>query len=365
MHEPPSIDADITRARTLPAWFYRSPEVHAWAIEHVLARSWQFTPDIEHVRSPQQVRPFEFLPGSVPEPLLLTRDRDDRLHCVSNVCTHRGALVVTDGGRVPRLRCPYHGRCFSLDGRFERMPEFERTCDFPTAADDLRALPLESFGRFLLTAIDPVAPFEALFGPMAARCGHLAPAHAILDPTRSRDYVVSANWMLYCENYLEGFHIPFVHASLEAVLDYGAYRTECFEWSSVQLGIAGGEEDLVPLPKGHPDEGARVAGYYWWVFPNLMFNLYPWGISVNIVQPLAVDRTRIRFLAYVADPAALERGAGAGLDRVEREDEVIVESVQRGIASRIYTHGRYSPTREQGVHHFHRLLAARFTATAR
>jgi phenylpropionate dioxygenase-like ring-hydroxylating dioxygenase large terminal subunit len=45
-----------------------------------------------------------------------------------------------------------------------------------------------------------------------------------------------------------------------------------------------------------------------------------------------------------------------GLDRVEREDEAVVESVQRGVRSRLYHRGRYSPTREQGPHHFHRLL---------
>ena len=57
------------------------------------------------------------------------------------------------------------------------------------------------------------------------------------------------------------------------------------------------------------------------------------------------------------DESARDQGAGAGLDRVEREDEAIVESVQRGTRSRLYECGRYSPTRETGVHHFHRLLA--------
>ena len=89
-----------------------------------------------------------------------------------------------------------------------------------------------------------------------------------------------------------------------------------------------------------------------------MLNVYSWGISVNIVQPLAVDRTRVRFLAYVWDPARLDRGAGASLDRVEREDESVVESVQRGVRSRFYESGRYSVKHEPAVHHFHRRLVA-------
>jgi choline monooxygenase len=42
---------------------------------------------------------------------------------------------------------------------------------------------------------------------------------------------------------------------------------------------------------------------------------------------------------------------------VEMEDEEVVEAVQKGIRSRYYGHGRYSVTREQGTHHFHRLIA--------
>ncbi|HVS01981.1 MAG TPA: SRPBCC family protein, partial [Thermoanaerobaculia bacterium] len=109
---------------------------------------------------------------------------------------------------------------------------------------------------------------------------------------------------------------------------------------------------------GSPDAGTRVAAYYFWVFPNLMLNVYPWGLSINVVRPLAVGRTRVSFLSWVWRPEKLASGAGAALDRVEREDEEVVECVQRGVRSRLYRRGRYSPTREQGVHHFHRLVAA-------
>lgn len=73
-------------------------------------------------------------------------------------------------------------------------------------------------------------------------------------------------------------------------------------------------------------------------------------------RPFAKDLTKISYLTYVSDASRLEKGAGAGLDRVEREDEAVVENVQRGINSRLYSRGRYSPKREAGVHHFHRLL---------
>ena len=87
-----------------------------------------------------------------------------------------------------------------------------------------------------------------------------------------------------------------------------------------------------------------------------MLNFYPWGLSLNLVMPEAIDRTRVAFRSFVWDADDARRGAGRALDRVEMEDEAIVQAVQRGVRSRLYRGGRYSPTRERGVHHFHRLL---------
>jgi choline monooxygenase len=93
-----------------------------------------------------------------------------------------------------------------------------------------------------------------------------------------------------------------------------------------------------------------------WLFPNTMLTFYPWGLSANVVVPLAPDRTRVSYQTWVWDRSRLNSGAGAGLDRVEREDEAIVEEVQKGIRSRLYQRGRYSPRWETGVHQFHTLL---------
>ena len=352
-----TIDPDVRRAETLPAEVYSDPRWYALVRERVFARSWQLVADHERMRNPGQTLQLAFLDGCVDEPLVLTRDRDDRLHCLSNVCTHRGALVCDGPGVEQQLRCRYHGRRFRLDGVFVSMPEFDEAEGFPRdGEEDLARLPLESWGPFLFTALEPLAPFADWIGAVERRAGWLPLAEASFDAARSRDYLVHANWALYCDNYLEGFHIPFVHAALAAAVDYPSYRTELDRWSNVQVAVATGGEEAMEPPPGHPEHGKRVAAWYFWLFPNLMLNVYPWGISVNVVKPLAADRTRVSFLTYVWDESRLGGGASADLDRVEREDEVVVESVQRGVGSRLYRRGRYSPTRETGVHHFHRLL---------
>ena len=353
-------DPDITQARTLPGSFYTDPAVFEAQRERIFARSWQFVGDEPStIRIPGQVFPFTLLEGCLNEPLLLTRGTDDVARCMSNVCTHRGTLVCEAPGNERHLRCRYHGRRFGLDGTFQHMPEFEQCKNFPTSADDLPRLPLERLGPLLFTNLSPAEPFADWIAPVAARVGWL-PLHEFkFDPSRSRDYLVACNWALYCENYLEGFHIPFVHNALNEALDYGAYTTELYRTGNLQLGIAkaGAAEVVFDLPASSPEAGRRIGAYYFWLWPNLMLNFYPWGLSINIVRPLAPDRTRVSFLSYVWNPERLDAGAGAGLDRVEREDEAVVEAVQKGLRSRLYTRGRYSPAREQGVHQFHRLLA--------
>src|SRR5262245_28233609 len=249
------IDPDIGQASTLPSWAYTDPALYARTADRVFARSWQLVADTDRVRVPGWACPVTFAEGILEEPLLLTRDGADRLHCVSNVCTHRGNLVCEHEGAQSVLRCRYHGRRFGLDGRFVSMPEFEGVKDFPGEADHLRALRLESWGKLLFTAIDahPLATFAEWIAPVIARCGWMPIERAVLDPTRSRDYLVRANWALYCDNYLEGFHIPYVHHGLAGALDYANYRSEVFDWCNLQVGIAAPGEDAFDLPADSPD----------------------------------------------------------------------------------------------------------------
>lgn len=354
------IDPDIRRAQTPPGWLYTDPDVFAEQSAGVFARSWHVVdPDLPAPRIGHRgfAAPFDLLPGLLDEPLVAVSDATGTTRILSNACTHRGNLVVETAGAVEQLRCRYHGRRFELTGRFRSMPEFEEVEDFPCPSDDLRELPTGSFGPVRFVSLDPRTSLEKALQPLSSRVRALPLERMTLDPATTADYEVAANWALYCDNYLEGFHIPYVHAGLNAVLDYGDYRTETYPWGVLQTGVSRSDDDAFDLPADHPDAGGRVAAYYFWLFPATMLNIYPWGLSLNVVEPLAVDRTRIRFRSYVMDPTRRGAGAGSGLHEVEMEDEAVVEATHRGLRSRLYDRGRYSPTQEAGVHHFHRLLA--------
>ncbi|MFI5138022.1 MAG: aromatic ring-hydroxylating dioxygenase subunit alpha [Sphingobacteriales bacterium] len=354
------VEPDIAKAKTIDAGFYTSPEVFEACKEKIFAATWQFIGDEDFVKENGDAYPFILLEDYLDEPLLLIRDKTGQINLLSNVCTHRGNLMVEKPCKLHNLRCRYHGRLFNLDGQFVSMPEFREVENFPAKADNLPKAELFSWGKWLFTSVSPQAALpavEEVFKDMIERVSWLPLNDFKVAPELSRMFEVKANWALYCENYLEGFHIPFVHAGLNAVIDYGEYATELyFPYSSLQLGLAKNGENCFDMPASSPDYGKNVAAYYFWVFPNMMFNFYPWGLSVNVVDPVAVDKCRVKFFSYVWDASKLNKGAGAGLDKVELEDEEIVENVQRGIRSRFYKHGRYSVTREQGTHHFHRIV---------
>ncbi|WP_259069446.1 aromatic ring-hydroxylating oxygenase subunit alpha [Mucilaginibacter sp. X4EP1] len=352
------VDPDISKAQTITTDFYTSSAVFEECKEKIFANTWQFIGSEELVEESGSVYPFILLENYLDEPLLLANDKDNRLNVLSNVCTHRGNLVADRACTANKLKCRYHGRVFGLDGQFISMPEFKEVKDFPTERDNLTQLSLFKWSKWLFTTVNPQYSSEVFFKDMMERVSWMPLDKFRFDPSLSKVFNVKTNWALYCENYLEGFHIPFVHAELNTVIDFGEYTTELFfPYSSLQIGMAKTSDDCFDLPATSPEYGKNIGAYYFWVFPNMMFNFYPWGLSVNVVEPTAVDACRVSFYSYVWDELKLNRGAGAGLDKVEMEDEEIVENVQRGIRSRFYNYGRYSVTREQGTHHFHRILA--------
>lgn len=352
-----TIDDNIAKAKTLSTDYYTSQQYFERSKEKIFAPSWQFIEDTDKVKDSGCTYPFTLLDGFIDEPLLLTKDESGNVHCLSNVCTHRGNIVVNEPCKLNRLRCRYHGKQFALNGKFIFMPEFKSVQDFPTAADDLHQLPLFQWGKLLFTSLNSVTDAQLYLGDMIKRINWFPVDQLQFRADLSRDYPVKANWALYCENYLEGFHIPFLHAGLNQVLDFGEYKTELFRYSNLQLGIGKKGDVCFDLPTYSPDYGKEVAAYYFWIFPNMMFNFYPWGLSVNVVKPLSKDECKISFLTYVSDESKLNTGAGGDLHTVEMEDEAVVEQVQKGVRSRFYQYGRYSPEHEQGTHHFHSLIA--------
>ena len=154
------IDSDIKKAETLPAQFYKSQAVFDKLKEAVFVKSWQWIGDEDSiVPLTENVYPFVLLENYLTEPLLVVRDKENQIKCLTNVCTHRGNLVIHNPGKAKNLICMYHGRRFGLDGKFKNMPEFNTAENFPRACDSLHEFPLKKLGTHLFVGLDPAFDF--------------------------------------------------------------------------------------------------------------------------------------------------------------------------------------------------------------
>jgi len=358
---PAATAVDLRRAATLPASAYLDPVVFEQEKQRIFGRTWQLV-----ARATDLVRPGDFVPAViVDEPVVLVRDLDRGLRAFYNVCRHRAGQVAVSRGNRKSLQCRYHGWTYGLDGTLRAAPEMDDAEGFDKADFGLVPLPVDTWGPFVFASLDPAGPtLVELLGAIPAEVAAAGYDVKRMDLVERREYVIECNWKVYVDNYLEGYHIPIAHPALFRELDYDAYSVETFRYHSKQHApvreLKPDEEPGRDRRYVRSEEGEGEALYYW-VFPNLMFNIYPDNMSMNLVLPLGIDRTLTVFEWYFAQPGTASGWESmqqtiAFSDQIQQEDIVLCEQVQRGLRSRSYDRGRFSPKRENGVYHFQSLV---------
>jgi choline monooxygenase len=352
----------LERAATPPASWYTDARVLAEERVKVFGRTWQLAGRAELAAEPGQFFTCEV--GG--EPVVVVRDAGGLLRAFSNVCRHRAGPVAEGRGRRKSFQCGYHGWTYGLDGRLLGTPEFEGVECWDRAANGLPEFRAEAWGPLVFVNLDAgAAPLAETLGDLASLVADGRDLSAMRHAAR-KDWELGCNWKVYVDNYLEGYHIPVVHPSLHRELDYARYRTETKRFHSIQHAPLRPAASRLRPPERPEDDGAQ----FYWLFPNLMLNVYADNYSTNLIVPLGPERTLTVFEWYFLDPESREARAKLAetvefSDEIQVEDIRICEAVQRGLRSRTYDRGRYSARRENGVHHFHGLLAEFMTSDKR
>lgn len=338
------IDPRIEYASTLPSRRYTDAAVFEQETRRIFGRTWQLAGPAEQVREVGQY----FTTSVGGEPLVIVRGGDGVVRALSNVCRHRAGPVARGEGKRPVLQCGYHGWTYSLDGRLAQTPEFSGVEELDRDGCALPRFRAEVWNELVFVCLDSGAePLESYLGELLSDM----PPHDYsgFRLARRKVWELDCNWKVYVDNYLEGYHIPIVHPGLFRELDYANYRTETKRHYSVQIAPTRRPERI---RTAGGDDGVR----YFWLFPNLMLNVYADNFSTNLIVPLGAERTATIFEWYFRDPAEAVKEIDetvAFSDEIQVEDIDICEAVQRGLRSTTYDTGRYSPQRENGVHHFH------------
>lgn len=350
-----SIDPNIAAATTLSADWYVEPSALALEQKHVFGDTWQYATGVEQLQKPGTFVALEI----ADRPIVLVRDLEGVLRGFYNVCRHRAGPVASGAGTCQALKCAYHGWTYGLDGQLKFTPELKGIECFEKGDFSLIPIAVDTFGPFVFVNLGRGTPSLAdVLGKIPAETDVLPLKHMRF--YKRHVYELNCNWKVYVDNYLEGYHIPLVHPGLFRELSYPDYRVEVERYYSKQHAPVRNKGDS--LYRRSLPEGAEPVALYYWVFPNLMFNIYPDNVQINTILPLSHNRTATVFEWYLLDPerpdAAKEFADSLAFsDLVQQEDITICEQVQKGLSSGAYSAGRYAPTKEMGVHHFHSLLA--------
>ncbi len=348
--------AALQDAYTIPAAWYTDARISELELQNVFSRTWQSVG-----RTAQVEKPGQYVTASVAgEPIVAVRGSDGKLRAFYNVCRHHAMTVMNDAcGHAQHMRCPYHGWTYNLEGELRGMTEFEGVCNFDRAQNGLVPVRVETWENFIFVNLDPHA--AALRDFLGALVGLAKPLNfGELKFVERRSYIQQCNWKVYVDNFLDGgYHVPHMHKGLNSVLDYTNYTIENVDRCCVQSS---------PVAVDKSSEASAAAtrkgnrAYYFWQYPNFMLNWYEGYLDTNLVIPLGVDRCEVIFDFYFGDTSEAQmpyiRESMGVSERVQQEDIVICDGVQRGLSSRAYQAGRLSVRREAGEHLFHRLLAA-------
>jgi len=340
-----NLSGRLEQGETLPASWYAAPAIFALESDRILANTWQYVGHGGQVQSAGDF--FTAQLGRVP--VVVTRDERGALHAMANVCRHRGSEVVLDcAGNRKTLQCHYHGWTFNLDGTLRAAPRANEQPAFVKENLSLVRFAVETWGPMIF--VNP-APAAGSLREMIGRLPEVFDRAGIevekLKMVRRDVYDLAANWKIIIENFNECYHCPIAHPKFSEVIDTEAYTSDIAnEFFSSYHG------PIIGAP------GASVN--YATLWPTAMFSISrkPQAMQVLRVWPVDAGHTRETVDYFFADDATENqiRDYVEFSDLVQREDIVLCESVQRGLAAGVIDHGHLMLSRERGIQHFQRLV---------
>ncbi|KAI8517671.1 hypothetical protein Bbelb_036880 [Branchiostoma belcheri] len=396
------LETPIEEATTPPASWYTDERLHDLEMRTVFRRNW-----VAVGVTNQVARPGQFFTGVLgADPFVVVRDQSDQLRAFHNVCRHRANIVVRqEEGQTDQFTCCYHDWTYRLDGRLSKALRLRGIKKFSARENGLKPVAVRTWGPAVLVRLegDGRADFEEKTSPLLhhldsrgfthgmthicrrfyhintseARapyvpCGRCTCKYGLLaEQGRLAVFLLKrgCNWKLLVENAQDNqLHVEYIHKDLAKIVDLPSSKVEATDMYSNSMGLGTKENEQSTAGQRYGKEWT-VAN----LFPNLAVNRYgPW-LDTNLLLPLAADRTRI-VMDYFLEEDFIKNSSEKHLkefvemslkhsDQVQKEDNDICESVQRGLLSSAYDVGRYLPTMDPGQHMFHVFLGVCYSTS--
>tara|TARA_B100000212_G_scaffold328056_1_gene291902 strand:+ start:219 stop:1397 length:1179 start_codon:yes stop_codon:yes gene_type:complete len=312
-------------------------------------------------------------------PLLIVRNKKNKIKVFHNVCSHRGVKLVNKPGKIKNvIRCPYHSWSYSYDGDLVATPHLggmnkHTHQDFHKENNNLKEV--RSFvwlDLIMINVNNNEIPFDEYIKPLSMRWGKFWPdkdreliKHA--DDFGYFKLEAKCNWKFAIENYCESYHLPWVHPGLNSyskIEDHyhiqGLPNRFAGQGTVVYNPILKGKIKFPTFPNW-PKSKENIAEYVA-LFPNVMLGIHKDHYYAYWLEPISNEFTLEHMeIYYVGDQAAsskkfqsLRKQNHKLWEDIQKEDVDIIQGMQVGRNSPVYNGGNFSPVMDNPTHHFHK-----------
>ncbi|MEM9045371.1 MAG: aromatic ring-hydroxylating dioxygenase subunit alpha [Pseudomonadota bacterium] len=324
--------------RNLEPEHYVSEEIHRGDVARIFAATWQLLGPVSRL-----AQRGDYIASELAGQKVFALRTSEGLKAFRNVCRHRGARLLEEGaGRCSTIRCPYHQWVWSEDGSLLNVPWWGDDPDFDKSEWKLDEISLREWRGLLFVAIAPEAPLEDQLGALASEIVD----EPIEDYRWAQEETLSfdANWKIYTDNFVEGYHIPGIHPAFHQAIEFDAFET---------VALDGMVRMTAP-----PRDGLFYRGKWLWMWPNWTLSLFDGGMNTSRINPVGNRKTKLIYNFYFADRVDPTARAKTIVDNlaVVREDFEVCLATQQNYESGGYRAGPLSPRHEQGVAYFQQRL---------
>lgn len=360
----------IERAQGLPNEHYIDEGIFEEEKYAVLFASWAGLAVAADVPEIGDAKPIEFL-GI---PLLLVRDRENKVRVFQNSCRHRGMILVSEPKKIEgAIRCPYHSWCYSTAGELVSTPHVGGPGNNTHEAinkDDLGLTEVRShiwFDTVFINVDGAADPFEVVHADLLARWKEFDKPMYHGGTESHFDLNLTTNWKLAIENYCESYHLPWVHPGLNSysrledhynIQEQGKYSGQ---GTLVYQQLKGPDDTVFPDFEGLSDKWDTGAEYIA-IYPNVLLGAQRDHCFSIVLQPNTLSSTTEHIHLYYAQPDTSQDMRGRNAHQwkgVFEEDIFVVEGMQKGRHSPLFDGGRFSPAMDGPTHNFHDWVAGK------
>lgn len=338
---------------SLESHYYTDPLILARERERIFKPSWWLLAPSRHCLAAGQ-----YISDTVCGwPVFVIRGNDGVLRGFHNVCRHRGAELLPEGeGSCKVIKCPYHAWGYAQEGNLIAAPGFdapgeESKLDY--AALSLLSIRVSEWRGMIFVSMDESGPeFSDWVGTLDSLMDDF-PGCDSMDYHGRFDVEGQANWKTYCDNTVEGYHLPSVHPRLATAVIQGSVDIRSYD---------DGELVAFHVDYGGAGVGSTLRGnkgLWAYRYPGFQIAIGENAFKVERVEATGIDSVRsINWAWYTNLGKQAIDDSFAWSKTVVEEDLGICEKVQLNMGNRIYEKGPLSPLQEKHVAGFQSLVRA-------